>query len=76
MTLGRDELLAMLALVDITRVDEIDCSEFLAQVAGYLERLGPEGMPPDGYEHVVHHLRLCPECLDEFQALYAALRGE
>jgi len=76
MTLGRDDLLSMLELVDITQADEIDCGEFLARVSGYLERLGPDGTPPPGHEEVVQHLRVCPECLQEFEALYAAWRDD
>lgn len=74
MKIGRKELLDLLRLVDITKAEEIDCTEFLARVAGYLERLGPGGEPPAGYEGLVHHLQLCPECLEEFEALFAAYR--
>ena len=76
MSASRDELLHLLRLVEITEPSEIDCGQFLAEVSGYLERLGPDGMPPPGYEHLVHHLRLCPECLEEFEALYEAFRSE
>lgn len=72
----REELLALLQLVDITRSQEIDCDEFLARVAGFIERLGPKGSLPKGYEEVVHHLRVCPECLEEYEALYEAWWAE
>lgn len=76
MKVSRAELLKLLALVDVTAAEEIDCTEFVHRVAGYLERLGPDGTPPPGYEDVVQHLRVCPECLEEFRALFAALRAE
>lgn len=76
MRLTRADLLKLLQLIDVTSAEEIDCSEFLHRVAGYLERLGSDGVPPPGYEDVVQHLRVCPECLEEFEALYAALQGE
>ena len=76
MTFERDDLQKLLQLVDITSPAEIDCDEFLCRVAGFLERLGPDGAPPPGFEAVVHHLRICPECLEEFEALYEALRAE
>ena len=47
-----------------------------AQTLGYLEQLGPQKTPPSGYDDLIHHLRVCPECLEEFEALYAALREE
>ena len=76
MSVSREELRKLLQLVDITAVDEIDCTEFLHRVAGYLERLGPDGTPPPGSEAVVHHLRVCPECLEEFEALYRLVRED
>lgn len=76
MRLDRADLLKLLNLVGITRVEEIDCSEFLHRVAGFLERLGPTGEPPQGYDDVIQHLRVCPECLEEFEALYEELRAE
>lgn len=74
MSLRHDELFRLLELVDVTEVDEIDCSEFLERVGGYLERLGPDGRAPEGYEDVVQHLRVCPECFEELRLLYRALR--
>lgn len=76
MRLTRADLLKLLRLIDVTAAEEIDCSEFMHRVAGYLERLGPTGAPPPGYEDVVQHLRVCPECLEEFEALYEALENE
>ncbi len=76
MTFTRDDLLRLLQLLDITAVDEIDCTEFLHRAAGFVERYEPGGAHPPGYEDVVQHLKACPECLEEFQALYAALRAE
>lgn len=76
MSFSKEDLLKLLQLVDMTEQEEIDCTEFMHRVAGYIERLGPDGTPPPGYESVVHHLRLCPECLEEFKALCGALRDD
>ena len=76
MSLTREELKKLLGLVDITGAEEIDCTEFLHRVAGYVERLAPDGTPPAGYEDVALHLRVCPECCEEFEALCRALREE
>lgn len=73
MAVSRDELIKLLQLLAVTETDEIDCEEFLVRVAGFLERLGPDGTPPEGYEDVVQHLRVCPECLEEFGALLETL---
>ena len=76
MTFSRDDFRKLLQLLDVTGAHEIDCTELLHRIAGYLERLGPDGAPPQGYEDVVRHLRLCPECLEEFEAMLQALREE
>ena len=76
MTASRDELLALLRLVDITNAEEVACSEFLDRVAGLVERAGPDGQPADGEVDLVHHLRMCPECLEEYEALYRLLCEE
>ena len=65
-----EELLTLLKLVDITEPQEIDCEEFLHRVAGYLEQLSQKPDVPTEDEAFLHHLRVCPECLEEFQALY------
>ena len=74
MKFSPEELRCLLELLDITDAEEIDCGEFLDRVAGYLERLGPGGTPPPGCESIVHHLRICPECTEEFDALYRAFQ--
>jgi len=79
MSFTREDLLKLLRFVDLTTADEIDCMELLQRAAGYLERLGPDGpdgLAPAGYEDVVRHLQLCPECLEEVEALRCALRAE
>ena len=76
MSVSRDELRKLLELVDVTRDQEIDCSELLDRLAGYIERFEPDGPPPPGYEDVLQHLRVCAECFEEFEALYRALGGE
>ena len=76
MSFTRDDLENLLRLVEVTSAEEIDCTEFLHRVSGFLERLGPDGTPPAGCESVVQHLRICPECLEEFGALFRALRED
>jgi len=74
MTVRRDDLLRLLGLLDVTEAEEIDCAEFLERVAAFVERMGPDGTPPSGHEDLVQHLKICPECLEECQALLRALR--
>ncbi|MEM7310682.1 MAG: hypothetical protein AAF682_28675 [Planctomycetota bacterium] len=77
MNLGSDELRTLLRLVDVTQPAEIDCGEFLDRVAGYLERVETGALvPAPEDEDLLQHLRACPECLEEFEALYAVLREQ
>jgi len=76
MSLRREDLRKLLDLLHVTEEHEIDCTELLSRLAGYLERLGADGTPPPGYEDVIQHLRICPECFEEFEALYRALHDE
>jgi hypothetical protein len=76
MRLDPDLLRRLLDLVHVTKDEEIDCAEFLARSARYLDSLGPDGALPEGAEEFVHHMRVCPECCEEFEALLDALREE
>jgi hypothetical protein len=76
MSFTRDDLLKLLEMIEVTTAEEIDCDEFLERVGAYVERLDPDAEPPPGYEDVVQHLRICPECLEELEALYLDVRGE
>ncbi|MEM7165610.1 MAG: hypothetical protein AAF581_09100 [Planctomycetota bacterium] len=77
MKMTREELQAMFKLLDITKPAEMDCGEFLSRVGGYVEQLSAtEGNLPPGYEDLLHHLRACPECLEEFRVLCEALKTD
>ena len=76
MSANREDLLKLLRLLDITAVEEIDCTEFLHRAAGFVERFDPNGAHLPEHDDVVRHLKLCPECMEEFAALYEALRAE
>ena len=73
MKISREELLNLLHLVEITKAEEIDCEEFLCLVSGYVEKLVSGDLEPEGYDDLLHHLKACPECLEELEALYGAL---
>ena len=76
MRASHDELRTLLELLSITRPEEIDCDEFLDRVAGLLDRVVLGEAPQSGDEALLHHLKICPECLEEYEALYRALRND
>lgn len=59
-------------LVGATVDDEIDCAELLSRVAVYLRALESRAELDDGLRQVAQHLRVCPECHEEFLALIRA----
>lgn len=70
MKLTTKELNALLRLVEVTEDAEIDCDEFLSRVSAYLERLlADDGATAEAFPEVVQHLKICPECREEFEAM-------
>ena len=64
-----ESIKALLAATLETRPQEIDCLEWLDKADGYAElRKRGEAIPED-LELVHHHLAVCPECTEEFEAL-------
>jgi len=76
MSLSSEDFTKLLRVLDVTKVQEIDCAEFSSRVAGFVERFGPQLVPPHGYEALIQHLEVCPECLEEFEALYQVFLDE
>jgi uncharacterized protein with PIN domain len=74
MMIDHEKIKGLLQKLDLTREREIHCEECLKYIAEYAER-EIAGKPVSGIlEEVEHHLRLCPECGEEYQALLEALR--
>jgi predicted anti-sigma-YlaC factor YlaD len=71
------ERIAALAKATLaTRPDEIDCEEWLARVAAYLEHRGSADPLPPELQLVANHVEICPACRAELDVLAAALDAE
>jgi len=70
MTLSPQQKEELLNKLRLTSKEEIDCDEFLARLAEYVE-----GRPLDAEVKRLmdHHLILCPECAEELELLRKAL---
>lgn len=66
----------LLQLIDLTEAKEIDCDEFLNRSSSFVERVSSGEKAPAGWECIVQHLQVCPECEEEMQALRQALERE
>lgn len=72
----RTEMLKLLRFLDLTEEREWDCDDFLAHVAGFIER-ARAGLPvPPEAQPLLQHLDVCPECLEEYLELCRVLRDE
>lgn len=67
-----EQLLELLRSVEATEPEEIDCDEFLARVAPYLEQLESHETLSVEFGKTAQHLAVCPECREEFDALLRA----
>ena len=75
MSLSKQEIDGLLRLIGLTRDDEIDCERCLALVAEFAERERAGRSIPAGLEAAAHHLSICAECREEFEALLQALKA-
>jgi hypothetical protein len=74
MSLSREEIAELLRLIGLTRDEEIDCDQCLALVAEFAERELTGQSIPAALEAVAHHLSICAECCEEYEALLQALK--
>ncbi len=65
---------ALLVALGETHADEIDCEEFLAQMAPYAEARAWGHSIPEALAKVVAHERLCANCAEECRALIEMVR--
>ena len=75
MPLTTKEIEGLLHLVGLTRDEEIDCGQCLARVAEFAEQTLASKSVPEGLEAVAHHLSVCAECREEYEALRTALEN-
>lgn len=59
-----------------TRPSELTCDEWLAEIAPYAEALVAARGLPSNAAAVEHHVDICPECKEEFEALLSVMRGD
>lgn len=75
MRLTKEQINVLARLALDTSPQEITCEDWLDLAARYAElELAGEPIPPE-LQPVVDHLRLCPDCTEELEALRTALRG-
>ncbi len=76
MKITREQLRALLSLVEVTEDTELDCGELLARLPALVERAAPAGALVDVPPEVLQHLRVCVECEEELAVLLEAWRAD
>ena len=69
------QTLELLRLVRETRENEDTCGECLMNLSEFAEKQLVGAQLNEALERVEHHLSLCPECAEEYQALKRVLEA-
>lgn len=75
MTLGNEEYRELARALLATCPDEIDCERWLDSVGLYLDIIEAGRPIPETLRPVEEHLRLCPDCAEEYALMREALGG-
>lgn len=73
MPMSKHEIEDLMRLVGLTEDSEINCEQCLALVAEFAEHELAGKSMHEGLKAVEHHLSICPECREEYEALQRAL---
>jgi predicted anti-sigma-YlaC factor YlaD len=73
MPLSRKEIESLMRLVGKTKESEIDCERCIGVVAEFAEQQLAGKTISEGLKAVEHHLSICDECREEYEALRRAL---
>lgn len=73
MSLAKREIEELLELIRLTKDGEINCDECLSRVAEFAERELAGKPMPERLDAVKHHLAICGECREEYEALQRVL---
>ena len=76
MALTPREIDELIKAVAMTRPEELTCDECLKLLAEFAERALEGKSIPDGLRAIEHHLDICGECREEYEALLETLRPE
>ena len=74
--LDSDQLKKMVRMIQETRDEEIGCEDCYTQVDAFVDQLLDGKHPEEAMPLVQHHLTICSDCMEEFQALLLALKTD
>ena len=74
MALSREQLEALIRMLAQTRPQEATCDECFKEMARFAENEVRGKSVPESLRAIEHHLDLCAECREEYNALIAAIK--
>lgn len=75
MTLSKSEIDRLMGLIGLTKESELTCEQCcLTLVSEFAERQLAGKSIPEGLKAVEHHLSVCADCREEYEALRQALK--
>jgi hypothetical protein len=74
MALSKKEVEGLMQLIGLTKDEEINCEQCLALVAEFAERKLAGQSIANSLKALEHHLSVCAECREEYEALERALK--
>lgn len=74
MALSRKQIDTLLRTLSLTQASELTCDECAQQLSEFAENNLEGRSVPEGLQAVEHHLEICDECREEFQALMKVLQ--
>lgn len=75
MILSKNEIDGLIQLIGLTKDEEINCEQCLSLVAEFAEQELSNRPVSEALKAVQHHLSICAECHEEYEALQLALRN-
>jgi len=75
MKLSRQQIDELIKTVSLTRSDELTCDDCLKDLAEFAEGSLTGKSISDGLQALQHHLAICAECREEYEALLTALKN-
>ena len=73
MPLSKDQISSLLSLVANSTPDDISCDGCLEHVAQFVETELAGAELDDSMKLIQNHMKNCPCCMDEYNALLAAM---
>ena len=74
MNQSEDMMRKLIEQIALTQERELDCGEVFAVLDQYTEAIIAGRDVHEQFALVIHHLELCPDCLEEYEALLSVLQ--